>query len=496
VAIQLCATNATKSAGSDRRDRSSEIAWDESGAQESSPPEAAGPTSTLTFCAIAEVLASQLPIASLMKRFAEVVSDALDCRNCGLAVRTTKEESVVLNMSRREAKGQRGPWRQVSTPNENGGPVTIHVRSRGTTLVIEDFAKLSPDLFDPILAKEQIASAIVVPLKQSKIDYGSVGLYHDVPRKFSAEEVRFIENACNLLMIAVERSWLDHNLRTANRLQETVLQSMQTVYAVMRTDGQLVDINRAMEVLSGFAREEIIGRYFANLFAIASEVDNIAAVINRVDADAVMLESRMPTKHGEIRQVAWTFAPMTLPNGQRRCLATGVDITTQIAAVERAEVAQREIDKNRDVMLALRAAIDGGDIAQIRREMTEIDKRSKVDHSRSPSADGNIDRKRRSNARLEFSTTKLVAPIIDGKMPSPGDFVSVQCIDLSVGGISFLLPAAPTAPVYLVALGAGADALQLRAEVRNTRRIMHDDQFVFRVGCQFKDRVRHIPSGG
>jgi PAS domain S-box-containing protein len=406
----------------------------------------------------------------------------------------TDDEVVTLRMSGYEPSGQRAAWRQVTLPVDNGGSLTRHVRSRGETLVVEDFRNLPRDLYDPDLAKEGVASALVVPLKRSSIDYGTLGIYDNWPRKFSAEEIQFMETARNLLMIAVERSSLEHNLCIADRFRESILQSMQTFYVLVRADGQIVDMNRAMQDACGFRLDEIQGRSFVGLFALDREAECIAAVLKTIAADPVHLICRLPTKHGEIRRVAWMFAMASAPKEHRQYIATGTDITEQAVALERAEHAQCEVQKLRESLMALRSAIDAGDIVQVRRVVVDMEERSKDDRGAGQPGNSKTNVARRSHVRRPAGQLISVAPALDGKIPAPDEFVGATCLDLSVAGISFLLPTAPLAREYFVVLGSGKNVLQLRTEVRNSQYIRHDGEFVYRVGCRFTERLRQVPN--
>jgi PAS domain S-box-containing protein len=215
-----------------------------------------------------------------------------------------------------------------------------------------------------------------------------------------------METARNLLMLAVERSRLEHNLRIADRLRESMLQSMQTFYVLMRADGQIVDMNRAMQDVCGFRLDEIQGRSFVGLFALDREAESIAAVLKTIAADPVHLICRMPTKHGEVRRVAWMFAMANAPEKHRQYIATGTDITEQAVALERAEHAQCEVQKLRESLMVLRSAIDAGDIVQVRRVVVDMEERSKDDLGAVSWSRGCSQPVRRRRERAETGWTK------------------------------------------------------------------------------------------
>ena len=94
----------------------------------------------------------------------------------------------------------------------------------------------------------------------------------------------------------------------------------------------------------------------------------------------------------------------------------------------------------------------------------------------------------RSNPRHGYPYQQLIAPVVEGRIPLREEFVAVPCADLSVGGMAFLYPQAPTFQELLVALGPPQRETLLLARVAHTSPT-DDEPPQHRVGCVFLGRI-------
>jgi len=96
---------------------------------------------------------------------------------------------------------------------------------------------------------------------------------------------------------------------------------------------------------------------------------------------------------------------------------------------------------------------------------------------------------RRKSQRAEYSTTQLVAPSIDGRLPNRHEFQEVRCCDLSSGGFSYLSDHAVRATSVVAAFGLEPDRLHLMAEVVHCTPTEVDGKRRYLVGCVFTGRI-------
>jgi diguanylate cyclase (GGDEF)-like protein len=101
---------------------------------------------------------------------------------------------------------------------------------------------------------------------------------------------------------------------------------------------------------------------------------------------------------------------------------------------------------------------------------------------------------RRGHSRRPFRTQQLVAPYIDGRMPSPTMFRTVQCFDISSSGFSYLLDEPAAHQALIVALGVPPDITYLTARVEHSTMKQEHPTPLFLIGCRFTGRVE-LPDG-
>lgn len=94
---------------------------------------------------------------------------------------------------------------------------------------------------------------------------------------------------------------------------------------------------------------------------------------------------------------------------------------------------------------------------------------------------------RRKSYRQRFPVTQLIAPFYK-RMPTREQFASVQCHDISTGGIAFYWPEAPNFRKAIFGLGDPERLTCVAVQV--VRQAPRPDQpGEFLVGCEFVERV-------
>ena len=95
----------------------------------------------------------------------------------------------------------------------------------------------------------------------------------------------------------------------------------------------------------------------------------------------------------------------------------------------------------------------------------------------------------RAHPRKAFPFKQLVAPVRNNQMPWLGDFIEVDCMDISQSGISLFLKRPPSYKELIVCLGSGATQTRMLARIVRVQEIDCDGRKGFAVGCQFFKRV-------
>ncbi len=83
-----------------------------------------------------------------------------------------------------------------------------------------------------------------------------------------------------------------------------------------------------------------------------------------------------------------------------------------------------------------------------------------------------------------------VAPCPPSGLPDPGSFQQVHCHDISPCGISYDVATPPTATDLFFALRSGLHTTYLKARVINCAQVLEGTSLIFRIGCEFVERVQ------
>ena len=123
---------------------------------------------------------------------------------------------------------------------------------------------------------------------------------------------------------------LQEQLTSEKNFVNAILQTSGALIVVFNSNGQIVRFNRACELLSGYAAEEVMGRTFFDLFVPHDEWKGVEEVVSRLYAGEIMVEheNHWLTKSGEKRYIRWRNSIMRDDSGQVTfAIATGIDIS-------------------------------------------------------------------------------------------------------------------------------------------------------------------------
>jgi PAS domain S-box-containing protein len=161
-----------------------------------------------------------------------------------------------------------------------------------------------------------------------------------------ARDGRVVWFHCEAKMIRRKdgRPWFIHGVgfditelkRTEEALQEernvasAILHTVGALVVVLDPQGRIIRFNRACELVSGYAVEEVKEKYFWDLCVVAEEAERFKMVVEqlREEHSAKDYEASWVTRNGLRRLIAWSSTILPGDDGAPAyIIATGIDIT-------------------------------------------------------------------------------------------------------------------------------------------------------------------------
>jgi PAS domain S-box-containing protein len=116
------------------------------------------------------------------------------------------------------------------------------------------------------MEKEQLCSAVLVPITGKNKSLGLLCVASSSPRRFENEEVDFLVNVANLLGLAVQNVSLIEAAATARRQWLDTFNSIDDLIFVHSADGQVLRANRALAWHFGLEPDFVEGQLLRDLF--------------------------------------------------------------------------------------------------------------------------------------------------------------------------------------------------------------------------------------
>jgi PAS domain S-box-containing protein len=135
-------------------------------------------------------------------------------------------------------------------------------------------------------------------------------------------------------------------LQQERNVVSAILDTVGALVTVLDPEGRIVRFNRACELTTGYALQDVRGRYIWDHFLQAEEVERARSILSQLSADLLPqdFQSHWITRHNTHRLIAWSCSMLPGNDGTPNyIIATGIDITER-EQLERAllEISARE----------------------------------------------------------------------------------------------------------------------------------------------------------
>ena len=144
-----------------------------------------------------------------------------------------------------------------------GEGVTGRAAMSGEPIVVDEYVKDRRAL--PAAMQENLRAMVSMPLKSKDKVLGVMNIASRRERRFAPWEVQLLTSIGNQIGVAIENAQLFDEIR--EREKQLAYQLENASDAIFNVDlaGRFTFFNRAAEVISGYRREEVLGRPFTDL---------------------------------------------------------------------------------------------------------------------------------------------------------------------------------------------------------------------------------------
>ncbi len=215
-----------------------------------------------------------------------------------------------------------------STPEvpEGRGP-TCTAYTTGEVSIVDDM-RTNP-IFLPWkerALKRGYLSSAAVPLKRNKEVVSVLNVYADEPNFFDEETKQLLEQLSRDLSFSLE--FIDQVKKQV--ILTTALENSDTWILVTDEDGNILYVNDAVTKISGYSKEELINknpRIFKSGYQSQEFYKQLwSTILSGKEFESVFVNR---AKSGEILYLHQRIIPVTLPDGAKRFVGVGRDITKE-----------------------------------------------------------------------------------------------------------------------------------------------------------------------
>ena len=279
-------------------------------------------------------------LEKLEKTTVEIIADTLNLEYCNLLELQANKAAFVL----KAGVGWQDKWLGVAKIGASPRWMPGYTMNIKEPIITEDLlveTRFSPP---PFLHNTGIVSGATVNIGGKDNYFGVIGVYSKKQRKFSKEEINFLQTVSNVLATAIERT-------KSQRQLDYFFHLSLDMFCIAGVDGSFKRVNSSFLTTLGYTEDEMVNKNMLS-FVHPEDIEITAQELDKLSQGfpSQNFENRWRTSDGLYRWLAWK----SLPYEEGTIYAVARDITLAKQAEEQLRSLNEELEtrvKDRTVEL-------------------------------------------------------------------------------------------------------------------------------------------------
>lgn len=147
-----------------------------------------------------------------------------------------------------------------------------------TPVIVEDFSRETRFSMPALLAQHAVKSGVSVIIHGKSRPFGILGAHASTPRRFSQDDVNFLQSMANVLAQAIEREETENKLQQDKAYYRALIENSSDIITVIDARAQVRFQSPSIERLLGYTSSEIADRGVFEFF----HPEDIPAVLEKI----------------------------------------------------------------------------------------------------------------------------------------------------------------------------------------------------------------------
>jgi PAS domain S-box-containing protein len=209
-------------------------------------------------------------------------------------------------------------------------------------------AQLDPrSVYPPGISLER-EHMLVTPIRANETTFGVIVVTRIDDPPFSAEEFELLQLVSSYAALALANNRLLSEARTTAARYRTLVETTGSMIVCLDPLHRILEFNPAAERLTGYRREEVLGRDYFELFLPPQQWQATAADIRKVlgGEPTESYEDELQTRSGQILTLIWNVTRMVDAQGKPSAIiAIGQDISARRQAETSRQLFERKVQE-------------------------------------------------------------------------------------------------------------------------------------------------------